>query len=32
VRRESPILFWLLIAVIGLIVVWTGVAFVLHRA
>jgi len=32
VRRESPLLFWLLITVIGVIAVWTGAAFVLHQA
>jgi hypothetical protein len=31
VRRESPKLFWLLIAGMGLIAAWTGVTFVLHQ-
>ena len=32
VRKESPKLYWLLLAVIGGIAIWTGIAFVLHRA
>ena len=32
VRRDSPKLYWILIAAIGAIAVWTGVTFVLHRA
>ena len=31
-RRESPRLFWLLIAGMGAIAAWTGVTFVLHQA
>ena len=30
--RESPRLFWLLIAGMGAIAAWTGVTFVLHQA
>jgi hypothetical protein len=31
-RRQSPKLFWLLIGVIGIVIIWTGAAFVLHQA
>ena len=32
VRRESPKLFWVIVAANAAVIVWTGLAFVLHRA
>jgi hypothetical protein len=32
VRGESPRLFWVLVAANAAVIVWTGLAFALHRA
>jgi hypothetical protein len=32
VRNKSPQLFWLLVAAIVIVIVWTGLAFALHQA